>query len=85
MLKASGQIARSILRVFSTLAIVILAIMAIVFFWPSLLMFIALYGVQKKARIPLTDEEEIGAVVIVFILSFIWWLFIGAAICNIIF
>ena len=70
---------RFALRVVGVAAAVSLFVLLIALFWPSIFMFAALYGFSKRITPKLDREEEFGAVIVVFLVSFIWWLGIGHA------
>jgi hypothetical protein len=70
---------RFILRFTAFTTVIALAILLITLFWPSLFMFMALYGFSRRISPKLSPGEELGSVVIVFLTSFMWWFSIGHA------
>ena len=68
---------RFTLRVTGVAAATSIFVLVILLFWPSIFMFAAMYGFGKRVTPKLGKEEEFGAIVIVFLVSFTWWFGIG--------
>jgi hypothetical protein len=71
---------RKLLELIGKLAISSVAMGIIFFFWPSIAMILALCGKRSPSAPKMSIEEEIGAVIIIFLSSFLWWLALGCAI-----
>ena len=71
---------RKLLELIGKLAISSVAMGIIFFFWPSIAMILALCGKRNPSAPKMSIEEEIGAVIIIFLSSFLWWLMLGCAI-----